>query len=61
LTLAAYLVFCTFCILIVKFLLAQIRFHYYFGPTCPEISAIFQSSEEYLSYATFDKNYLHYA
>lgn len=41
LTLTAYLVFCTFCILIVKFMLAQIKFHYYFGPTCPEISAMF--------------------
>lgn len=47
--------------LIVKFLLAQIKFHYYFGPTCPEISAIFQTSEEFLSYAAFDKKYLPYA
>lgn len=58
LTLGAYLVGCVFCVCIVKFLLAQLKFHFYFGPTCPEISDMFTSNEEYLSYAAFDKQYL---
>lgn len=54
----AFLVFCTFCVLVVKFELAKMKFHYYFGPTCPEIAAMFQTNADYLSYATFDKEYL---
>jgi hypothetical protein len=54
LILIGYLLFCTFAVLIIKFLLAQVKFHYYFGPTCPEISAMFSNDQDYLDYATFD-------
>lgn len=56
-----YLCLCYIVMVVVKYKMVSIRFNYVFQYDCSDLDEQFNSDEDWLQWATIDRQYLHYA